>query len=105
MLALTFLAGCANQGNERTQSAAPPHAAAQTPASPAAAQPPAAPAAAAAAPRGPSGPPGTEAGFATFQTQCTTCHGNPAVERAPSPSAIREMSPEKIYAALTTGVM
>jgi polyvinyl alcohol dehydrogenase (cytochrome) len=53
--------------------------------------------------RGPGGPPGTEAGFATFQTQCTSCHGNPAVERAPSPAAIREMSPEKIYAALVSG--
>jgi polyvinyl alcohol dehydrogenase (cytochrome) len=33
------------------------------------------------------------------------CHGNPAVERAPSPAAIREMSPEHIFEALTTGVM
>ena len=33
------------------------------------------------------------------------CHGNPNVERAPSPAAIREMSPERIYDALTTGVM
>jgi polyvinyl alcohol dehydrogenase (cytochrome) len=33
------------------------------------------------------------------------CHGNPAVERAPSPAAIREMSPEKIYDALVSGVM
>ena len=51
------------------------------------------------------GPPGTEAGFATFQTQCSTCHGNPAVERAPSPAAIREMPPEKIYNALVSGIM
>jgi polyvinyl alcohol dehydrogenase (cytochrome) len=49
--------------------------------------------------------PGTEFGFATFQTQCTSCHGNPAVERAPSPDAIRMMPPERIYTALTTGVM
>ncbi len=49
--------------------------------------------------------PGTESGFATFQTQCAQCHGNPSVERAPSPQALREMTPEKIYAALTTGVM
>ncbi len=34
-----------------------------------------------------------------------SCHGNSNVERAPSPAAIREMSPEKIYEALTTGVM
>ncbi|HEU4618798.1 MAG TPA: PQQ-binding-like beta-propeller repeat protein [Gammaproteobacteria bacterium] len=66
-------------------------------------------------PRGPGGPrggqanagaasvPGTESGFATFQNQCTVCHGNPNVPRAPSPEAIRQMSPEKIYEALSTG--
>src|SRR5947209_14592767 len=48
---------------------------------------------------------GTESGFATFQTQCAQCHGNPNVDRAPTPSALREMTPEKIYEALTTGVM
>src|SRR5579871_6430865 len=50
-------------------------------------------------------PSGTEFGFFTFQTKCMTCHGNPKVERAPSPAAIREMTPERIYAALTDGVM
>src|SRR6516162_2037582 len=54
---------------------------------------------------GQRGAPGTENGIAVFQTQCMTCHGNPNVERAPSPNAIREMSPERIYAALTSGVM
>src|SRR5215471_15591721 len=54
---------------------------------------------------GQRGAPGTENGIAVFQTQCMTCHGNPNVERAPSPNAIREMSPERIYTALTTGVM
>src|SRR5213593_2896465 len=49
--------------------------------------------------------PGTENGIAVFQTQCVACHGNPNVERAPSPATIREMSPERIYEALTTGVM
>src|SRR5262252_11187767 len=49
--------------------------------------------------------PGTESGFATFQTQCAQCHGNPNVDRAPTPAALREMTPEKIYEALTTGVM
>src|SRR3954464_9590557 len=49
--------------------------------------------------------PGTESGFATFQTQCAQCHGNPNVDRAPSAEALREMTPEKIYAALTTGPM
>jgi polyvinyl alcohol dehydrogenase (cytochrome) len=49
--------------------------------------------------------PGTESGFATFQTRCSGCHGNPAVERVPSPSAIREMPPERIYDSLATGSM
>src|SRR5262249_31164878 len=40
-----------------------------------------------------------------FQTQCMSCHGNPKAERAPSPSTIREMSPERIYDSLTTGSM
>jgi polyvinyl alcohol dehydrogenase (cytochrome) len=53
----------------------------------------------------PQGTAGTESGFAVFQTRCMTCHGNPAVERAPLPATIREMSPEHIYEALTTGVM
>jgi polyvinyl alcohol dehydrogenase (cytochrome) len=44
--------------------------------------------------------PGTESGWALFQHKCTTCHGNPAVERAPSVDAVRAMPPEKIYAAL-----
>src|SRR5258708_22849337 len=48
---------------------------------------------------------GTESGFATFQTQCAKCHGNPSVDRAPAPETLREMTPEKIYAALTSGVM
>ncbi len=48
---------------------------------------------------------GTEFGFAVFQQHCVACHGNPKYERAPSPAALRSMSPERIYAALTTGVM
>src|SRR5215510_6728213 len=48
---------------------------------------------------------GTESGFATFQNVCAQCHGNPKVERAPTAEALREMPPEKIYAALTTGSM
>lgn len=47
----------------------------------------------------------TELGFRTFQTKCMTCHGNPNVDRAPSPAAIREMTPERIYEALANGVM
>jgi len=48
---------------------------------------------------------GTEFGISAFERECTKCHGNTAVERAPSPAAIRQMPPERIYAALTTGVM
>src|SRR5579872_4263791 len=48
---------------------------------------------------------GTEFGFAVFQQHCSSCHGNPAFERAPSPAALRAMTPERIYTALTTGVM
>lgn len=69
-------------------------------------QPPAPPAAQPAAQAvGQRGVPGTENGIATFQTQCVACHGNPNVDRAPSPAAIREMPPERIYNALTTGLM
>lgn len=48
---------------------------------------------------------GTEFGISAFERECTKCHGNPAVERAPTPAAIRQMPPERIYTALTTGVM
>ncbi len=48
---------------------------------------------------------GTEFGISAFERECSKCHGNPAVERAPSPAAIRQMPPERIYAAITTGVM
>jgi polyvinyl alcohol dehydrogenase (cytochrome) len=48
---------------------------------------------------------GTELGFAVFQQHCVSCHGNPAFERAPSPTALRAMAPERIYTALTTGIM
>ena len=50
-------------------------------------------------------PAGTESGFGLFQQHCMSCHGNPAVSRAPSPATIRAMSPERIYGALTDGVM
>jgi polyvinyl alcohol dehydrogenase (cytochrome) len=48
---------------------------------------------------------GTEVGFSVFQTRCMGCHGNPNVPRAPQPAAIRQMSPERIYDALTSGPM
>ena len=40
-----------------------------------------------------------------FDQSCQTCHGNPAVPRAADPSVLRRMTPERIYDALTTGVM
>lgn len=49
--------------------------------------------------------PGTETGIAVFQQHCMGCHGNANVPQAPAPSAIREMTPERIYDALTTGSM
>jgi len=57
------------------------------------------------APAGGRGLPGTESGWGSFQTRCYGCHGNPANTEAQSPVAIREMTPERIYAALTTGSM
>ncbi len=48
---------------------------------------------------------GTESGIAVFEQHCMICHGNPNVPRAPQPSVIRQMSPERIYEALSTGVM
>ena len=48
---------------------------------------------------------GTELGFAVFQQHCVSCHGNPAYDRAPQPATLRSMTPERIYAALTTGIM
>jgi len=48
---------------------------------------------------------GTETGIGTFQTHCMGCHGNPNVPQAPPPDAVRQMPPERIYDALTTGVM
>jgi polyvinyl alcohol dehydrogenase (cytochrome) len=49
---------------------------------------------------------GTEFGFAIFQERCMTCHGNPdASVKAPEPATLRQMTPEAILGALTTGVM
>ena len=47
----------------------------------------------------------TEVGFIVFQQHCTSCHGNPVVERAPTPVQLRSMAPERIFRALTTGLM
>jgi polyvinyl alcohol dehydrogenase (cytochrome) len=49
---------------------------------------------------------GTEYGFRVFQQRCVTCHGNPANSvKAPGPAALRQMPPERILEALTSGVM
>ena len=49
---------------------------------------------------------GTESGFGIFQQKCMTCHGNAnAPEKAPEPSTLRQLSPERILDALTTGAM
>jgi polyvinyl alcohol dehydrogenase (cytochrome) len=47
----------------------------------------------------------TEQGFGLFQQRCLSCHGKAEYERAPSPAALREMSPEHIYEVLATGIM
>lgn len=47
----------------------------------------------------------TEMGFVVFQKYCTSCHGNPSVARAPAPELLRRLSPEKILATLSTGMM
>jgi polyvinyl alcohol dehydrogenase (cytochrome) len=48
---------------------------------------------------------GTEFGFGIFQQHCTSCHGNPAAARAPSPEQLRQFTPERILDALTSGPM
>ena len=49
---------------------------------------------------------GTEFGFGIFQQRCMNCHGNPgATQNTPEPAALRQLAPEAIYDALTTGVM
>ena len=40
-----------------------------------------------------------------FDQACQTCHGNPQVPRAADPAVLRQMTPERIYGVLTTGVM
>ena len=61
------------------------------------APPPAAPAA------GRGGAPGSESGWATFEGQCFRCHGNTATNAKTTAWAIRQMTPERIYQALTSG--
>ena len=44
-------------------------------------------------------------GVNLFANSCTSCHGANPVEHAPSESAIKQMPPERIYEAITTGPM
>src|SRR5580700_1105634 len=43
---------------------------------------------------------GADSGFATFQLKCFTCHGKANMPQAPSPAALRELPPERLYAKL-----
>jgi polyvinyl alcohol dehydrogenase (cytochrome) len=45
------------------------------------------------------------AGSTIFGNYCENCHGNPKVDSAPAPAMLKQMTPERIYAALTTGSM
>jgi polyvinyl alcohol dehydrogenase (cytochrome) len=77
---------------------------AQAPAAPQGAAP--APRAGQGAPPAPAagrggGSPGTESGWATFEGQCFRCHGNTATNSKTTAWAIRQMTPERIYAGLT----
>jgi polyvinyl alcohol dehydrogenase (cytochrome) len=44
-------------------------------------------------------------GVNLFKNNCTSCHGNPPVENAPTEAVIKQMPPERIYDAITTGAM
>lgn len=50
-------------------------------------------------------PGGEGAGSTIFGNYCETCHGNPKVASAPAPAILKQMSPERIYLALTKGDM
>ncbi len=53
---------------------------------------------------GARGAAGSESGWSTFQQRCALCHLTPT-EKAPSGVEIRLMTPERIYASMTTGSM
>jgi len=55
--------------------------------------------------RGGAAVPGTESGWSTFQNRCSLCHSNPGPNQGPTAEAIRLMTPERIFASLTTGTM
>lgn len=43
--------------------------------------------------------------LAYFRDHCISCHGSAAVPRAPSPVALRSLTADAVYAAITTGSM
>jgi len=45
---------------------------------------------------------GSEIGFGIIQQQCMTCHGKAATPQAPPVAALRGLSAEKVYAAITS---
>jgi len=45
------------------------------------------------------------AGATIFGNVCGACHGKPEVKEAMSPDMLKQLSPEKLYAAMTTGSM
>ena len=42
-------------------------------------------------------------GVNLFKTHCTSCHGITPAEHAPTEATIKQMPPERIYAAITEG--
>src|SRR4051812_27880900 len=44
-------------------------------------------------------------GVNLFKNNCTACHGATPVEHAPAEATIKQMPPERIYEAITTGSM
>ena len=42
-------------------------------------------------------------GVNLFKDNCTSCHGVTPVEHAPTEATIKQMPPERIYEAITTG--
>ena len=56
-----------------------------------------------AAPQGGRGAasPGSESGWATFQSQCFRCHGTTATNAKTTAFAIRQMTPERIFAGVS----
>jgi polyvinyl alcohol dehydrogenase (cytochrome) len=52
-----------------------------------------------------TGPSASPDGAGTFQRACATCHGNQTASAGPSVDVLRQLAPEAIVTALTTGRM